>query len=90
MNVKHFIEDKILLFEITEELDHHQTEKIRNRADYEIQRFIIILNVQDSFNFNIKEIVNKYDSRPFQSPLFDDGEARRSPLQPCVHLLLLP
>ena len=40
MNVKHFIEDKILLFEITEELDHHQTEKIRNRADYEIQRFM--------------------------------------------------
>lgn len=40
MIVKHYIEGKILLFEITEELDHHQTEKIRNRADYEIQRFM--------------------------------------------------
>lgn len=40
MNVKHFIEDKILLFEVTEELDHHESEKIRNRADYEIQRFM--------------------------------------------------
>ena len=40
MNVKHFIEDKILLFEFTEELDHHLSEKIRNRADYEIQRFM--------------------------------------------------
>ena len=40
MNVKHFIEDKILLFEFTEELDHHVSEKIRNRADYEIQRFM--------------------------------------------------
>ena len=40
MNVKHFIEDKVLLFELTEELDHHETEKIRLRADYEIQRFM--------------------------------------------------
>ena len=40
MNVKHFIEDKVLLFELTEELDHHETEKIRQRADYEIQRFM--------------------------------------------------
>lgn len=40
MNVKHFIEDKILSFEITEELDHHTSEKIRKRADYEIQRFM--------------------------------------------------
>jgi len=38
--VKHFIEDKTLLFEITEELDHHNSERIRNRADYEIQRFM--------------------------------------------------
>ena len=40
MNVKHFIEDKLLLFEFTEELDHHVSEKIRKRADYEIQRFM--------------------------------------------------
>lgn len=40
MNVKHFIENKILVFEITEELDHHICERIRRRADYEIQRFM--------------------------------------------------
>lgn len=40
MNVNHFIEDKTLIFEITEELDHHTSEKIRKRADYEIQRFM--------------------------------------------------
>lgn len=40
MNVKHFIEDKVLLFEFTEELDHHIAEKLRKRADYEIQRFM--------------------------------------------------
>ena len=40
MNVKHFIETKVLVFEITEELDHHVCEKIRRRADYEIQRFM--------------------------------------------------
>lgn len=40
MNVNHFIENKTLIFEITEELDHHVSEKIRKRADYEIQRFM--------------------------------------------------
>lgn len=40
MNVNHFIEDKTLTFEITEEVDHHMAEKIRKRADYEIQRFM--------------------------------------------------
>ncbi len=40
MNVKHFIEDKLLIFEITEEIDHHNSERIRKRADYEIQRFM--------------------------------------------------
>ena len=28
------------MFEITEEIDHHTTEKIRRRADYEIQRYM--------------------------------------------------
>lgn len=40
MNVKHFIEDRLIVFEITEELDHHSSEIIRRRADYEIQRFM--------------------------------------------------
>jgi len=40
LNVKHFIEDRLLVFEITEELDHHTVENIRRRADYEIQRFM--------------------------------------------------
>ena len=40
LNVKHFMENKILVFEITEELDHHICERIRRRADYEIQRFM--------------------------------------------------
>jgi stage II sporulation protein AA (anti-sigma F factor antagonist) len=40
VNVKHFVEEKVLVFEITEELDHHITEIIRRRIDYEIQRFM--------------------------------------------------
>ncbi len=40
MNVKHFIEEKVLIFEITEELDHHVVERIRKRTDYEIQRLM--------------------------------------------------
>ncbi len=38
--MKHFLENKVLVFEITEELDHHICERIRRRADYEIQRFM--------------------------------------------------
>lgn len=34
------MEDRLLVFEITEELDHHNVEIIRRRADYEIQRFM--------------------------------------------------
>ena len=48
MKVNHYIEEKILEFEITEEIDHHNSEKIRNRIDYEIQRFMpkkVILNL---------------------------------------------
>ena len=40
MKIKHFIEEKMLLVEITEDLDHHESEKIRRRVDYEIQRFL--------------------------------------------------
>ena len=40
MKVNHYIEDKVLEFEITEEIDHHNSEKIKNRIDYEIQRFM--------------------------------------------------
>ena len=40
MNVKHFIKDKLLLIEFDEEIDHHETERIRKRVDYEIQRIM--------------------------------------------------
>ena len=49
MNIKHFIEEKIIFVEFTEEIDHHSSEKIRKRLDYEIQRFIpkkVILDFQ--------------------------------------------
>lgn len=32
--------EKQLMFKLTEEIDHHTTEIIRRRADYEIQRYI--------------------------------------------------
>ena len=40
MNITYNKEDKLLVMEITEEIDHHTTEKIRRRADYEIQRYM--------------------------------------------------
>ncbi len=38
MNVNYLNEDKLLILELTEEIDHFTTEKIRRRADYEISR----------------------------------------------------
>ena len=55
MNVKHFIEDKLLIFEITEELDHHESEKIRKRADYEIQRLMPKKVIFDFRNVNFMD-----------------------------------
>ena len=40
MDVNYEKKDKLLLINFTEEIDHHTTEKIRRRADYEIERHI--------------------------------------------------
>lgn len=40
MNSKYDKKDKLLTIELTEEIDHHTTEKIRRKTDYEIERFI--------------------------------------------------
>ena len=40
MDVNYEKKDKLLLINFTEEIDHHTTEKIRRRADYEIERYI--------------------------------------------------
>ena len=40
MDVNYEKKDKLLLINITEEIDHHTTEKIRRRADYEIERYV--------------------------------------------------
>lgn len=40
MEINYFKEDKSLVIKITEEVDHHTTERIRRRADYEIERYI--------------------------------------------------
>lgn len=40
MNVSYHKNDKVLIIKLTEEIDHHTTEKIRRIADYEIERHI--------------------------------------------------
>ena len=40
MNVNYEEKDKLLCFEITEEIDHHWSEKIRRQADNEIERYV--------------------------------------------------
>ena len=38
MDIDFIEEDKLLILKITEEVDHHTTDRIRRLADYEIQR----------------------------------------------------
>lgn len=38
--MRYLKEDKQLIIKFTEEIDHHTTEKMRRRADYEIERHI--------------------------------------------------
>ena len=40
LDVNYEKKDKLLLINFTEEIDHHTTEKIRRRADYEIERYV--------------------------------------------------
>lgn len=40
MDIQYKSEDKLLLISLTEEIDHHTTEKIRRKVDYEIERYL--------------------------------------------------
>ena len=40
MESKFYEKDKLLIFKITEDIDDHSVQKIRRRADYEIERHI--------------------------------------------------
>ncbi len=40
MESEFFKEDKLLVIKITEEIDHHSTERIRRKADNEIARYM--------------------------------------------------
>ena len=40
MKVTYNEKDKLLTLKLTEEIDHHYAEKIRTRADFEIQKYI--------------------------------------------------
>ncbi len=40
MEINYIKEDKTLVLKLTEELDHHVVEKIRRKADYEMERYI--------------------------------------------------
>ena len=40
MDTVYLEKDKTLIIKITEEIDHHIVEKLRRKADYEIERYI--------------------------------------------------
>lgn len=50
MKVTYDNKERKLMLEIKEEIDHHMAEKIRNRADYEIQKYMpkqVVLDFED-------------------------------------------
>ena len=55
MNTKYEDKDKLLIFEITEEIDHHTTEKIRRKMDNEIQRYMPKRTIFDFNNVNFMD-----------------------------------
>ena len=55
MTVTYNEKDKLLLLQITEEIDHHCAEKIRTRADFEIQKYIPKKLVMDFENVNFMD-----------------------------------
>lgn len=40
MESKYYEKDKLLIFTITDEIDDHSVQKIRRKADYEIERYM--------------------------------------------------
>lgn len=40
MDIVYLEKEKTLIMKITNEIDHHMVEKLRRRADYEIERYI--------------------------------------------------
>ena len=40
MEIEYLNKDKVLVFKITEEIDHHAVEKLRRKADLEIEKHI--------------------------------------------------
>ena len=55
MKVIYNEKDKLLKISITEEIDHHSSEKIRTRADFEIQKYIPKKLVMDFENVNFMD-----------------------------------
>jgi len=55
MKVEYQKEDKLLYLKITEEIDHHSCEKIKKRADYEIQIHIPKKVIFDFENVNFMD-----------------------------------
>ncbi len=55
MKVTYDNKDKLLVMQITEEIDHHIAERIRDRADFEIQKYMPKKVVLDFENVNFMD-----------------------------------
>ena len=66
MKVEHFVEERVLKISLNEEIDHHTSERIRSRSDYEITRFrprkviIDLENVKFMDSAGIGLIIGRY------------------------------
>ena len=51
MKTEYLKKDKLLIFKLTEEIDHYSAEKIRKRADYEIE-----IHIPKKVIFDFKDV----------------------------------
>ena len=79
VNSKYIQENKTLILEITEEIDHHTTEKIRRVADNEISRYMprkVVLdfnNVSFMDSAGIGMVLGRYKMIKMLGRKFGDG-----------------
>ena len=58
MESKFYEEDKLLVFKIKDEIDDCSVQKIRRRADYEIERYMPKKVIFDFDSVNFMEVAN--------------------------------
>ena len=86
LEVQYIKEDKLLILTITEELDHHTVEKIRRKADYEVEVELNVI-IQNESPYTVYEVDVSYAPNQYSEKytLIDKRENKLQPLEGNKH-----